>query len=180
MPLADFLSPETKESLTAFLTKHLLPGSEPKFKAEKLHYDYIGRNIESGGSSATMFMIPVQTHTQRLRTSGIVNITEPEIYVSFLTQVAHPFSRGNIHVKTSDPGDHPTITPKYLSHSLDAEIMARHIMHMEQLATTAPLSDFSSPTAAACPTVTTVKLYKPHSKYAVPPRRCIISAAYAR
>ncbi|KAF1841607.1 GMC oxidoreductase [Cucurbitaria berberidis CBS 394.84] len=38
-------------------------------------------------------------------------------------------SRGSVHINTTDPNAHPTIDPAYFKHPLDADIMARAILH---------------------------------------------------
>ena len=72
-------------------------------------------------------------------------INEPENYVTLLPQLAHPFSRGSIHIQSKDADVHPKIDPNYLSHPLDVEILARHMQQAETLMATPPLSDFLKP-----------------------------------
>lgn len=50
----------------------------------------------------------------------------------------HVFSRGNIHIISTNPDDYPAIDPKYYSHPLDAELMGRAVMHLRQLCHTEP------------------------------------------
>lgn len=51
----------------------------------------------------------------------------------------HLFSRGSVHIGSSDPQAYPVIDPNYMSHPLDADIMGRSILHCRQLMRTEPL-----------------------------------------
>lgn len=53
----------------------------------------------------------------------------------------HPFSRGNIHIRSSDPLAAPLIDPKYFSQPIDREILARSLMYAEKAIHTEPLSN---------------------------------------
>lgn len=46
-------------------------------------------------------------------------------YMTFVTCNTHPFSRGSIHIRSSDPLEEPDIDPRYLSSEIDLEIIAR-------------------------------------------------------
>lgn len=39
------------------------------------------------------------------------------------------FSRGSVHITSSDPTQYPTIDPAYFSHPLDVDLMARALLH---------------------------------------------------
>ena len=59
---------------------------------------------------------------------------EPEgNYVSVIAMLLHPFSRGSTHRSDSDPLSAPVIDHAYLSDPLHAEILARHVVQIEQL-----------------------------------------------
>ena len=53
-----------------------------------------------------------------------------------------PFSRGSSHISTAKPSDDPRIDPKFFSNPLDLEMMAYHLLTLEQIPSTSPLSDF--------------------------------------
>lgn len=48
-------------------------------------------------------------------------------YFMMFTSLNHPFSRGHVHINSCDPTAKPTLDPKYLSHPVDLEVVARHI-----------------------------------------------------
>lgn len=64
-----------------------------------------------------------------------------EKYLTITLLLAHPLSRGSVHLKTSPSGAKIlAIDPKYLTHPLDVEIMARHLQFVEKIASTEPLA----------------------------------------
>jgi choline dehydrogenase-like flavoprotein len=70
-----------------------------------------------------------------------------------------PFSRGSSHVSSANPDQNPTIDPKLLSHPLDLELMAHHLLAVEQLALTGPLSKLLKPAAPGIGDLEAAKQY---------------------
>ena len=64
----------------------------------------------------------------------------PGGWASLFAISTHMFSRGSVHIGSSDPLAPPVIDPNYMSHPLDAEMMARAILHARQLCRTEPLA----------------------------------------
>lgn len=96
-------------------------------------YSVIQKTIESPcEATATTFMLRSQRHRD---TDSVPKDTPPFVNGNFVTVVAmlaHPFSRGSCHI-SSDPSHQPEIKFNYLSHPLDTEILARHILLIERL-----------------------------------------------
>ncbi|CAG8983639.1 hypothetical protein HYALB_00004070 [Hymenoscyphus albidus] len=66
-----------------------------------------------------------------------------EKYFTIGIHLAHPLSRGSVHIKSSSTPLSPTdisIDPNFFSHPLDIEILARHVQLSEKIAMTEPLS----------------------------------------
>ncbi|KAJ8098155.1 hypothetical protein POJ06DRAFT_146011 [Lipomyces tetrasporus] len=61
--------------------------------------------------------------------------------LSIMNCVVAPFSRGSIHIQSSNPGDNPVIDPRYLEHYADQDIFTAASRQGLKLAATAPLSD---------------------------------------
>ncbi|KAI2601841.1 hypothetical protein GGR54DRAFT_580288 [Hypoxylon sp. NC1633] len=57
-----------------------------------------------------------------------------ERYFSVAVSLAHPLSRGSVHITSSGLD----IDPKYLSHPLDVEVLARHVQQLEKIMNTEP------------------------------------------
>jgi choline dehydrogenase-like flavoprotein len=153
-PLSDFIDPRLPtEEMQALLEKYLPPSCGPKDLSDAQHQAFV-RSILSNPSeaSSSLCLISVQfdgTHGERSK--DIFAIHKPENYIAMIPQLAHPLSRGSIHIKSTDPNIHPIIKPNYLSHPLDAEILARHMMQVDALAKTSPISDLLKPNGVRLP-----------------------------
>ncbi|KAL4806821.1 hypothetical protein BDV18DRAFT_152169 [Aspergillus unguis] len=75
----------------------------------------------------------------------IFGMSEPESFVSIVSVLNRPFSRGHVHLTTNDPYAPPVFDPKFFSHPLDLEIHARHTLWLETLAATEPLASLIKP-----------------------------------
>lgn len=61
-------------------------------------------------------------------------------YITVVCLLAHPLSRGSVHVVGTGHDQKLAIDPAYLTHPLDLEVMARHVQFVEHtLAATEPL-----------------------------------------
>ena len=66
----------------------------------------------------------------------------PGNYFTILGVLEHPFSRGTVHIHSSNAADYPLIDPHYLEHPADIKILSQIVLHIQNsLAVTAPLSD---------------------------------------
>ncbi|TDL26394.1 alcohol oxidase [Rickenella mellea] len=65
-------------------------------------------------------------------------------YLSMLSGIQHPFSRGSIHINSKDPIDPPSIDPKYLSFDFDVQILQEATQFAIQMTKQAPLSPLVS------------------------------------
>ena len=63
---------------------------------------------------------------------------EPSAFIGGF--VTHPFSRGYIHINTTNPADDPKFDPRYLSHPLDFEVLKDLQFFSVNVSTTAPMS----------------------------------------
>lgn len=64
----------------------------------------------------------------------------PGKFFTIAVLLSNPISRGSVHVRSADPADAPLVDPAYLSHPVDAEVMAEHMLQIEKIAATEPLS----------------------------------------
>ncbi|KAI1311859.1 putative GMC oxidoreductase [Xylaria venustula] len=143
---------EALEKLEAGLQNRLeklvedLDGGD-KSKIEKYNFDLIKSNLFSSSpfnnATASLFMLPAQVNLHNgPKQSGMTQNPQPGNFVSVGASLQQPLSRGTSHISTSDPLVPPTIDPRYLSHPLDIELFARHLMSIEIIAKTAPLSNY--------------------------------------
>lgn len=107
--------------------------------------DFIKRMILSPDeASATVFMTRIQRYTNpENRADGN--------YMTVVAMLSHPFSCGSTHIKTANPTDHPKIDCAYLSHPLDAEILARHCLQIERLLEQPVYTDIIKPNGTRLP-----------------------------
>jgi len=111
----------------------------------KLQYDFIKHAILSATEASANI---VQIHSQRYTAPGP---RAPGKFVSTVAQLSYPFSRGTVHIGSSDPTIHPKIDFNYLSHPLDAEILARHTLQIETILLRSPLSQHIKPNGTRLP-----------------------------
>ncbi|RDW61981.1 alcohol oxidase-2 [Coleophoma cylindrospora] len=63
-------------------------------------------------------------------------------FFTMLGVLEHPYSRGSVHIQSSDPATYPAIDPRYLSHPFDLEVLSKIALHLQEVAKSAPLSDY--------------------------------------
>jgi len=73
--------------------------------------------------------------------------TDPRNMVSILVCLNHPVSRGVVHIRGPNPNTPPLIDPRYLSHTVDLEILARGVQFLDKLVTTEPLCSLLKPSS---------------------------------
>lgn len=71
----------------------------------------------------------------------VFTTTLPGHFFTMWGVLEHPFSRGSVHLQSSDPKKYPLIDPNYLSHPLDAKVLGDIGLHCQKVAQTAPLAD---------------------------------------
>lgn len=99
----------------------------PVTRNEKDFHDVVRNIFDSPDeASCSMFMTFI----------GLPNFASLGVMQSF------PFSRGNSHIASANPHDNPRIDPRFFSNPLDLEIMAHHLIALEKLPSTSPLSAF--------------------------------------
>ncbi|CZR64279.1 related to choline dehydrogenase [Phialocephala subalpina] len=73
--------------------------------------------------------------------SQLFNHNDAGGYASIVTALTHAFSRGSIHIQSSDPFVPPLIDPRYLSHPIDLELLTLGLLFTQTIAKTYPLAD---------------------------------------
>ncbi|KAI1142939.1 GMC oxidoreductase [Hypoxylon sp. FL0543] len=63
-----------------------------------------------------------------------------ERYLTFAVHLAHPLSRGLIHITAPSATSPGLEIDQYLSHPLNVEMMARHVQHVERIKRSEPLA----------------------------------------
>ncbi|OMP88093.1 Choline dehydrogenase [Diplodia seriata] len=109
----------------------------------RAQYDVLKAQLSSPGNASVQYTLaPFQiTPSAGASPKDFLSMPVPGFYASIVSVLNHPFSRGSVHVKSSDPRAAPAFDPQAMSHPLDLEIHARHLFFPERLRATPPLAD---------------------------------------
>lgn len=138
MPLIDFPNIEMKE----LLAKYLDSDRETNIPSQKQQYNLIREMLldpknASGQYTLAPFQIVVRDGPS---CKGIYGMGKEGNYISIVSVLNYPFSRGFVHINSADPTANPTLDPQYFSHPLDLELHGRHTQWLETLAATEPMA----------------------------------------
>ncbi|KAH0444703.1 GMC oxidoreductase [Colletotrichum camelliae] len=64
--------------------------------------------------------------------------SHPDNYITVMTVLNHPFSRGCVHITSPDFKDLPVWDPRYNANPLDLELLARNVQFVEKIVGTEP------------------------------------------
>lgn len=128
------LSTDAREALKPSIDKYISAAAPSLSPFERIQHNFIRRMIESPTEATTTTFL-----TRRALTS------EAGSYITVNGMLAHPFSRGSVHITSPSIHDKPKIDFKYYSHPLDAEVHAHHLQFYKKLAATEPLASFLKP-----------------------------------
>lgn len=122
-PLQMFNSSAEEQALEGLIDGSI--STDDEFTREQ--YKFVNRMIrDPTEASATVFMLRMQRYTTT------ETLAEGN-YMTVVAMLAHPFSRGSVHITSPNPQDHPRIDNGYLTHPLDEDILAKHIIQIERL-----------------------------------------------
>ncbi|KAB8264675.1 hypothetical protein BDV32DRAFT_135116 [Aspergillus pseudonomiae] len=141
LPIVDHDGQIPRERVDDLLTRYLdSPQAEQVSRGRQLQYNILRQMLQDDQTASAQYMfLNAQVNVK----SGAL----PENYISIMVLRNHPFSRGSIHIRSANPGEKPVYDPKYLSHPLDLEILARHTQFLDRIASTEPFSSLLKPGA---------------------------------
>ena len=149
LPLPDFTSESGKAELEELL-KTVPPSPSPSFDNDL--FAFVTKLLRSPHeASGGFFTYPAQADFQGSGSS--IKTKFEENYITICVSLMHPLSRGSTHIVSSNPQDQPEIDPRYLSHPLDLELLARHTRYIDDIATSKPLVDMLKPGGKRSPGV---------------------------
>lgn len=91
-------------------------------------------------SSAQFTLAPFQLNPEQGdKPSVVYGLGTEGFYASMVAVLNHPFSRGSTHIQSAQSADAPLLDPRTMSHPLDLELQARHVLVLEKLRDTEPL-----------------------------------------
>ncbi|QRW00600.1 GMC oxidoreductase [Ceratobasidium sp. AG-Ba] len=79
-------------------------------------------------------------HVPEFCTPGASQPKKTGRYVSLLSVIMQPLSRGSVHVISPNPYQAPAIDPQYYSNPIDLQLMVHGLKYVQRLANTEPLS----------------------------------------
>ncbi|KAL7822819.1 GMC oxidoreductase [Trichoderma gracile] len=148
VPLADGAGVCSEDAKRSLFTSHSEHAQTPEAKM-------LCKLLQGPDEPAVQyFLFPSQTHTVIDKPSSMADYllpTSPENYLTVMTMLNHPFSRGSVHITSADIDELPRWDPQFNSNPLDLEISARHVQFVELLLRTAPFSDLFKPGGARIP-----------------------------
>ncbi|OGM45396.1 glucose dehydrogenase, partial [Aspergillus bombycis] len=106
--------------------------------------DRVIRDIyaERDAPICSMFMFLAQANLHQTGKSFVGQELMPGNFLSLGLSQSLPFSRGTVHIASSDPDGPPIIDPHYFSNPLDLDLMARNLLDMERLHVLKPISEY--------------------------------------
>lgn len=143
-PLTDGEGPVSKEAKEAFLKEAAAKiDAGQKHPASEKDLELLKELLLTDDEPAIQYLLfPFQVTIDPKPSSMASNIlpTQPENYITIMTIINHPFSRGSCHITSADVNVKPTWDPKYNAHPADMEILARGVQFAERIRKTPPFS----------------------------------------
>ncbi|KAI0595415.1 hypothetical protein F4775DRAFT_585580 [Biscogniauxia sp. FL1348] len=155
VPMADRAGVMSPASRKALFDRHLGQGTSAGRARE---YALLRELLESPEAPAVQYMCFPGSLTVTPRPDTLTDMftsTAPYDCIGIMTLLNHPFSRGSVHVVAADPAAEsaPAWDPRYCSHPLDLEILARSVQFVERIVETAPFRDVVDPRLRRIPDV---------------------------
>lgn len=139
-PLQLFSSPDESGKQLDRVDEILLQNA-PTTPTQKLRTDFLRSALhDPNEATATVFMTRKQRHSDARSLAEARNSSSPENYITLLAMLSHPLSCGSVHIRSPNPEEKPLIDFKYLSHPLDQEVLAQHVLQLDKLMACEPLA----------------------------------------
>ncbi|ROW06271.1 hypothetical protein VPNG_08078 [Cytospora leucostoma] len=142
LPVLENISSDGQDTVKKLLEQHRPDqGDRPDIARTRAYYDVTEKTLldskEPSGaylSALAQITIPIDANT------ATPPAALPGKFVTIGAMLSQPLSRGSVHIRSGDPSVHPIIDPKYMSHPVDLEIIARHLLHIKTIAASSPLN----------------------------------------
>ncbi|KAJ4350509.1 uncharacterized protein N0V89_009130 [Didymosphaeria variabile] len=115
---------------------------------QKKQYELLQNQIlEPNEAAGYAMMLPLQLNISSGKTEmkELLAPTNPKNFITIMAVNNHPFSRGFCHIRSANPRDKPILDPRYLSHPLDLEVLARQTQYIEKIVETQPFASLLKP-----------------------------------
>jgi choline dehydrogenase-like flavoprotein len=143
MPVLKHADEEGKKALKVLLDQNRpASGSSPEEVRTGAYYDivettFLDQKEPSGAYVSALAQITIPIDAKAEKPPAAL----PGKFITIGCMLSQPLSRGSIHICSKDPSTQPTIDPNYLSHPVDLEIMAHHILQTKKIASLSALNN---------------------------------------
>jgi choline dehydrogenase len=104
-------------------------------------YQLLSRNFPTEAVTQELTVTGGMSPQYTNDTTKLFTTSLPGNFFTLLGVLEHPFSRGSIHIRSTNASAYPMIDPQYLSHPFDLQVLSRIALHLQIIAKTRPLSD---------------------------------------
>ena len=140
LPVIEFLSKDGQSMLSKLLDSCAARNTESANPAADLYHNIAKSILESKDEASGGFLaVAAQTVPPAdpdFKDSPLGPV--PGKFITLGAMLSQPLSRGSVHIMSSNPNDKPMIDPRFLTHPLDIEVLARHMQYLEVIAETDP------------------------------------------
>ena len=139
LPVFDLLHQKDRLALQTLLDSHA-PAAKQATSSSELYYGISRALLESKDQGCSSFLTVACQTVPPVDPDSTVAPTAPlpGKFITIGAMLSQPFSRGSVHITSSDAKLAPAVDPKYLSHPLDLEVFARYAQYIEVIAATEP------------------------------------------
>ncbi|KAF9895293.1 hypothetical protein FE257_000197 [Aspergillus nanangensis] len=116
-------------------------------RTHKQQYKALRKIMQDPTEPTSMYILaPSQLLPRKGSTArDLFSLAHPGFFISILSLLSHPFSRGSVHIQSADPRMGPRIDHGILRHPVDLELHARHNIWMDKIAETEPMASLLKP-----------------------------------
>ncbi|KAJ5624016.1 CAZyme family AA3 [Penicillium lagena] len=111
-------------------------------RAHRKQFEAVRELIKDPAEPTTQYILaPFQILTRTGdNPKRLFGMGHPGYFISLVSLLNYPLSRGSVHIQSANPETAPTIDHGTLRHPVDLELHARHSMWMDQIAETDPMA----------------------------------------
>ncbi|KAI1409899.1 GMC oxidoreductase [Hypoxylon sp. FL1857] len=141
LPMIEHLSEEGQKPIKQLFSQHQPSGnSSHEVRSRSFHElaenTFLNPNMPSAAYLAVLAQQALPVDPDSDSPAGPI----PGSFITLGVMLSQPLSRGSVHITSNDPMAAPAIDPKYLSNPIDIEVLARHMLYLETIATSPPFS----------------------------------------
>jgi choline dehydrogenase-like flavoprotein len=134
------LSTAERHQLLATIDASIASGNLPR--AQQKQYPILRKLLEDPDEPTAQYILAPFQLLPREGSSpkGLLSMSHPGCFITIVSALSYPLSRGSVHLQSADIKAAPTIDHGILRHPADLELHARHSIWTETLAETEPMA----------------------------------------